>query len=548
MQVMRKFGIIGLLLAPLMLSAATRVLVDDDFNDLTRWQLKCEKETCIMLSAGTAVLGGKGSTGEKAAMAYAVNPAFSSWVMLAEKLSWSHNAALGGHPTDFSFCDAATGNGYRVEILNAVVTIYRLDHGAPVKLSSTVPLWNSGTDYTRPRTLTIARTQNGKITAGFDGIVTSAVAEDKTYGRFNELTIGYRVFCHGYGAMLDSIFLKESDLPGMSVVRSSAMNVNVVSGLKIGILDSEMMEHPLRRSGWPQEAATLWRQVGYVPQIIPAGTLMALAAKFDVVVIKGGKIAQDDLAAAEAVLRHGKSLWLLNANAGYTLMVPDAKQPDHWLVADNREKSLAWQLNHHFMERIMGGPLLAHSPASMSRDGRLFVTPAGRKALGLGSDVIREDSCALIPLNDSICRQMLPPWVETTVWLTGNYRGRNWIFQQDEFTAAVAWLEQHHAGEFAGAKVVITGFSGNGGSWLSPARPQFLSVSSRILNELAVPATVKSWPLPEMSVSPLLTRSNFFTYPGYVAGPLCFNNGDYVDNRFLPKIWTGPDLTCASIR
>lgn len=484
---MLKFIVPLLLLLALRLPGA--VVLDENFRTLAGVRSVCESGTVIYIAPkGGIILGGPGTSGEKAGMTFRKNFDLNTFTLLVENLHWSHNAALGGHPTVFQLRDERD-RGYDLEIRNGSMSLSRRDEaGKRTELARIDRLWNPGTQYTIPRTLLFTRNAAGEFEAGFDGLSSKLRCRDASYDHLRTLTVAYGVYMHGYGLSIKGLLLRD-DLP------AAPRSVPEGSG-RVGVIDPEALLHPARRSNWGASTVEALRKSGIPTQWVRAGEAAGKLDRLDLLLLPGFAIAEQDLAPLLAFLRSGKTLVTVG--------------PLQWkAVTPDGQAAL-----HRFCERLLGTRGLPPEKSGLAPE-------ISRDAALRPADLKSADHFQLLPQDNSVEKQTLPDYVERRNLVTAKYEANNWISRTDRFTGAVVQQTAHRAGEFAGCRFLYIGLPPEA---VASALPRLLSP---LLREPAPrPLPPARIPVPSAEV----TRQNFFNYPGAIFGALCFADYSYLDD------------------
>ncbi len=413
----------------------------------------------------------------------------NSFALLVENLRWSHNATRGGHPTVFSLRDA-NGCGYDLEIHKASMVLYRQDEADKrVELARLDHLWNIGTQYTIPRTLHITRNSAGEFEAGFDNIDSVIRCNDTTYTHLQSLTVTYGVYMHGYSVSLGALLLRD-DLP------APCYSIPAGSG-QVGLIDPELMLHPIRRNNWGTSTVEHLRNSGIQTRLIQSGETADQIAELDILLMPGFAVDERDLGPVLDFLRSGKTLVTVG--------------PLHWnATTPDGQANL-----HRFFERILGIQKLPPEKSALvvETDQNGILSSLNRKQFAL---------LQLLPQDNSIEKQTLPAYVERLNLATAKYDARNWISRPDRFTGAVVQQTTHHSGEFTGSRFLYIGLPSDTASSILPQLLTSLQKepTSPLVSPVSQPA--------EIAVE--VTRQNFFQYPGAIFGTLCFAGYYYLDD------------------
>lgn len=485
---MFKFTIPLLLLLAFRLPAA--IVLDEDFRTLDDVHSVCESGTVIFIAPeGGVILGGPGSSGEKAGMTFRKNFDLNTFTLLVENLRWSHNASRGGHPTVFRLRDGGN-RGYDLELRDGSMILSRQDGpGKRTELSRLDHLWDPGTQYTIPRTLLLTRNAAGEFEAGFDGIASRLRCRDTSYDHLQSLTVTYGVYMHGYSVSLGALLLRD-DIP------AAPRSIPAGTG-RVGLIDPEPLLHPARRSNWGAATVEILRESGIPAQLIRAGQAAGKLDQLDLLLLPGFAIDERDLGPMLDFLRGGKTLVTVG--------------PLHWkAVTPGGRADL-----HRFCERFLGTQGLPPEKFALvleaDRDG--ILSPLNRKQF---------DRLQLLPQDNSIEKQTLPAYVERLNLATAKYDAHNWISRLDRFTGAVIQQTTHRSGEFAGSRFLYIGLPSDA---TGPILPQLLSP---LLREPAPPPFSPAARPAETAGE--VTRKNFFQYPGAIFGTLCFAAYAYLDD------------------
>jgi len=194
--------VMGLILLAGMLQASPEMIINNTgvFPD---WQPKAEKETSVFTHNGKTILGGKSSVGDKCGLFRDDLGEIDNWQMML-RLSWSHNSAVGGHPTVVDFT-GTKGNGYRLSMVGGILELQKLKDGQVITLAKSQALWQ---DFTTEKVIHFDRDAAGNMTAWVDGNEAKLKAVDSEFKVFDALYIGYGVYVHGYCAVLEQVVLK----------------------------------------------------------------------------------------------------------------------------------------------------------------------------------------------------------------------------------------------------------------------------------------------------------------------------------------------------
>jgi len=519
--------------------AASAMLLEQS-GSFPGWQFRNEAQTAGFVRDGRLFLGGAGSNGERCAITRSDLGQIDNWQLLVG-LGWSHNNAVGGHPTNIDVT-MADGKGYRLALTNKSMELFKLSGGDQAVSMGKAVL--PPRDLTQPVNVWFSRIADGKISAGIENSSVTLSTNDTDFRKFSNLTISYGVFRHGYAAMVDKVFCKteRNDNATSPVLPVAAWRHPQV---KIGVLDFDFAKEPFCRTEWGGQTVKAWSAQGCRAEVIAAGELAGRKDQYDVLVVNPGVLAADDLRPLVDFLRAGKAVWLVGAPMpGDNLWV---KQQNQWKAIDKKEwPEEGKKLMQRLAERLLGATAVASVASGMKVSPELTVTAAGKQAWGFAPAAIQIGAWSFLPWNDSIARQSLPPWVARELLITCRYEKKNWVQRKDNFTGIVAELMRHGGGEFAGARVLFTGLPLTGGSLMNSANREFAAWSLPLLNTLADANKVKAQTVVAAGPAvPELTRQNFFTYPGGVMAPLCFRGTDYVtDEIFYEDLAAGGFSAC----
>ncbi len=313
--------------------------------------------------------------------------------------------------------------------------------------------------------------------------------------------------------------------------------------IRVGVVDCDSLPPCGRIPGLARAVAVALRRAGLsaVRRIEP-GTLAAEVAADapDVLVMTGPGYALTDAPAVIAHLKRGNALWLISAAPIFSR--PMRREPDGtW-------RAVPAAAPPPLLERILGVPA-GMPPGSgqqsihpLALDRPVFeLTPAGRTLWPFLPAALPAVKCGYLAADDSTCRPCFPPWVTVTPLLRFRYVKKNWIGQKDRFTGWPMALLSHHAGPFAGARILFSGLSNDPQSMVAPGNPAFGAVVVACLRRLGAPAARRSLDAGASPRSglPALTRANYLDYPGAVFLPIRFGGGIPEDPNFQD------DMRCA---
>lgn len=251
-------------------------------------------------------------------------------------------------------------------------------------------------------------------------------------------------------------------------------------------------------------AATLTAAGARVRRVDPGALELSAAPCSSVLIWEGPVCREGDWAQVEAFLRCGGALLWWGAGEPFARPVspagaalPQTQKPTRALT-----------------EGVLQGlhPLQAEGPWTLTGAG-------GQLWPGLPRD-LAPAKCRFLTTNDSVYRQTLWPWVEATPLLTIDYQASNWISLERTFTGSVATLLRHHAGRYAGARVLLASLGNSAASPLCPRSPLFSAALTGAVRALAAPVRVMPTPAPPARAP--VTRASFFSHPRRVLGALDF--------------------------
>ncbi|MBQ8754914.1 MAG: beta-galactosidase [Lentisphaeria bacterium] len=450
------------------LSAAE--LVNIDFAKHPRMNSICEGNTVIHYHKNSLVLGGPSKTGEKSGFRLNAGK-FSDFELEVRNLRWSHPHAMGGHQTEILLLNDLQ-QGFVLAFAAGDLTVFRQDApGKRAEITKFPKLWNSGKDMTVKRMLKLSR-KGAVWEIALTGVEKPMRFEGAQYPQLNSFSMTYRVFIHGYACWLDGIKLTVPDA--------------AEKGAKALFFD------PWRQSDSPIARSVKAFQTAGLPVDKYDGELYKLTpGQGKTLILPSSALSDDDLRGVLDYLRNGGKVIL-------------------W---GSPEWNFDTPAGHRFQERILG----AAAPRPRESFNLRFVSD-------VKGTVPQEKNLllSLLPLNNTIEKQTLEAGVQTVELALADYRAKNWIQRPDVFTGTPLQLTIHHSGEFAGAKVIFAGFSGE-------------MLSAELLKEL-LDVLKKEYPAKNAFTGAReLTRENFFNYPGMVAGPLCFRGYDYLDDPIFDE-------------
>lgn len=494
------------------------VVIDENFQTKDNLLSVCEKETLLIGPPGKILLGGKGAHGEKAGFSVKTPFTVDSFSLLLEGIRWSHNNAVGGHPTEIAILDASN-RGYIVELKGGNLTMSRQNEGGGrTELGRLDKLWNPGEGFTTARNFFFLRNADGELTVGFDQISRRlTVKDDAPLRNLSKLTVRYGVFVHGYAAELQRLVLRDDcvALPDSAGQSAPAAVRLLGKDAKIALVDPDPARHPICRTGEVSRLAEeMYRVSGKGVEILPASFSAESLAGVEQLLLPGECLTAENAGVVLDFLRKGKRMILWSP-------LPQS------LFDAEKQDAL-----HRFRERILGVvrrvPILTDSPVALTADGKA----AGLgKALGNGTF----SSLSLLPLNNSIEKQSLLPGVKRAVLATAEYSGKNWIQQPDRFLGAVIEETCHGDGEFAGAKVAYLGFSPAS----CPRAGELMVTLAESLNAFSPSALP---PLPTLPDRPAVTRADFFERSGGTLGALCFRSYNYLGDPVFVEDLNGAGM------
>ncbi len=484
-----RFSIAFLVLALWSCQLPAAPLIEETFQNLNTLENICEGKTVIMRSnSSQLILGGPSSTGEQAGVRIPSPAPFGAFRLTLENFHWSHNAPLGGHPTEIRLLNSLK-QGYVITMGATQLALHRQD--APdqrVELARISNLWSAGTGYTVPRTFTAERSPAGEWKLQFSGIDPLLSATDNRYQDMNSVSLTYGVYIHGYSANLGALRLER-------IEDSSDRNDG---DARVAILD------PWGGSGSTGSvaaAAAALRRPDRPIRILPGNSEHPSLSGIDCLIVPGAALAGSDLDAILDYLRRGGKL-LLWGKLNWDLSTP---------------------AGHRFCERILGTTRLPQSRECSP----LTLTPTGKTLSGLHPLENRKfDNLALLLLDNTIEKQSLLPEVEIINLAEATFSDRNWIQQPDRFTGTPLQLTIHRAGEFSGSRILYAALP------LEASDPAFAPVMNALLTCLD---TTRESPFQASPQAAGLSRRNFFSYPGAVFGSLCFANYGYLDDPIFDE-------------
>ncbi len=319
--------------------------------------------------------------------------------------------------------------------------------------------------------------------------------------------------------------------PVWQPVSPSAVNWGQ-SKKRIMVLDTEQFPPVGQIAGFGQALAQIVESNGgQVSKIAPQD----FAANFtrqswDLLILNGPGYVQSDGRLIVDYLKNGGAIWFVGPHA--PMSRPLIRSADgQWADADDAALSRETETE---IRRAIGQTWTIRSPFDLA-EPVVSVTENGRKwwpEISGSLPAVRSGSLSLI---DSIDRMILPPWVSFEPLFQVKYRKKNWIRHDDVFTAALAAMYRFSAGDNAGARILVTAFSGETDSCLNPAHPAFVRFAAVCLSKLSEPVN-NLHPLPEAPLAglPLITRENYLKYPGPIFMPLNFG-GPPADNAVFWK-------------
>ena len=458
------------------------VLLDFKFKDRPALENISEGGTIYMWQDPLMTLGGQSTTGEKAGFRTFAPEEFNDFTFELKNLFWSHEQALGGHQTEISFLNSAK-QGYVVSFSDGNIALFRQDGpGEREQLAADTGWWNPADGFTVHRDLVVKRGAEGDWRIAFAGLDKHLTAKDQRYKDLVSVSMQYRVFIPGYAFSAEMLKLENDQ-------ENSKAQILFFDPWKSTQSPVAALVKELKKAGLPVAK--------YDDEIYKLN-----AAKTPCLILSGTSLSRHDLRGLLDFLR-----------AGGKVMI--------WGELDWDTASAEGKL---FLERILGLNITPRprgcSDFQLTASGRAY--PELVKAFAQA----KFDSLALIPINNSIEKQVLLPHVERIDLARADYRAGNWVQLNDVFYGTPLQLTIHHRGEFTGGRILYAGFPAGKESPLNPENPGFATFFRGAVSALNQPET----PFVSFNRAAELTRENFLDYPGAVMGTLCFASYEYLDN------------------
>jgi len=480
---------------------SAEIIIDDNFNTYDAIESVCQAQTEILQNPDGVLLGGPGKNGDWAGLRFKKDFSVDQFYLLVEKISWSHNSPAGGHPTQVKMLNR-DGAGYIVSIVAGKLSLLVTDgKGEPKVLAQTKDLWRGNEGYTQNRDLYFARNADGEIEVKLTGMDAPLKVKDDTVKTLNDLVITYGVFIHGYSLKIGGVTLRNDPATAAGAFSASPDAV-------IGVIDAEAGLNAVKQRNLATVAALKLQKKNYKIAVIPGGELASRMDQFELIIVPGNYLNENDLPALLDFLRRGKAVILWGA--------------PKWTVA--APESLAAQ--HRFYERILG----VWQTPELKNCNPPAVTAAAKAYPKLAQiDYSQLQTLPLLDRDNTISKQALLPDVKKTSLLDASYEAPNWISQKDRFTGTVLQKLEFESGEFAGSRVIYCALPLTGSSPANPDQTQFAD----FMATLADIATVKTVTAP--GIKPFqppfaLTRQNLFDNRQAAYATLCFASYAYLDD------------------
>ena len=306
--------------------------------------------------------------------------------------------------------------------------------------------------------------------------------------------------------------------------------------ITVGIVDSDMLPPLGQIPGLPKAMASLVTRIGCAADLIAPGTLGARLKRTppDVLVFNGpGFVVGDDHALID-FLKQGRAIWLISAAPIFSRPL-QADGTGGWRDAPTAKPDPLLRLVLEAPNGVAPGWVQRPEHPLELVKPEFGLTAAGRAWWPFLPTALPATKCSVLPVNDSIARPCPPPWVTCTPLLETRFARKNWIRQNDTFSGWAMVMLSHHAGLFAGARVLFSGLPNAQNSILRPAHPAFGAVTASCLQHVATPAArVDATGKAPLDGLPPLTRANYFTYPGPIFMPINFGGTVPTDD---PTFW-----------
>jgi len=158
------------------------------------------------------------------------------------------------------------------------------------------------------------------------------------------------------------------------------------------------------------------------------------------------------------------------------------------------------------------------------------------KLTELGKSVLKEFPSELdsvkanyMTVNDSLYLEQNFPWVDFESLLTVDYNSRNWVFLDRPFIGSLISMFTHHAGEYAGSRMIFASMSTSGNSIFNPNSGVFDYLITSLVKKASEKVKVDS-SIAKIKEMPFkVTRENFFHNDQKIMGGLNFGSVDFSD-------------------
>lgn len=340
-----------------------------------------------------------------------------------------------------------------------------------------------------------------------------------------------RIFCP---LLLSFLSLPAGLVQGQSVSTvSSSPAIALDKSTVVGVMDAPLSPPEEPHKTFSTAVVRSLQAAGVKVRTVAPGALAESADRLDVLIWNGPSCAEDDATPLERYLQSGKAVWFVSSSP---------------VLSRFARKNAAgqWEETKHprplWVYRALclpgDGSESARLPDDLA-DPEFSLTEEGAKWFGFLGERIPVVASLTLEKDNSIHRLVASPGVKIVRLLACRYRAKNWIHQEDTFTANPIVLFLHQAGRFRGARVLFTGLSTRNRSPLNPESPSFDPMVRICVSRLAKPlATREISAVIDTSKLPPLTRRHYFRYPYGIAMPICFDGPDIENPRFWEDMKT----------